>query len=39
MISGPRILLTLLGLLTVARSAHAECAWVLWVEAPAGSDH
>jgi len=27
-----RILLALLGLLVLATSAHAECAWVLWDE-------
>jgi hypothetical protein len=35
----PRILLALLSLLTLATSAHAECAWALWVNpkfAPTG---
>ena len=33
----PRILLALLCLLALATSA-AECAWVLWVEEPVGSN-
>jgi hypothetical protein len=33
-----RSLLATLGLLTLATSAFAEGAWVLWVEAPTGSD-
>ena len=33
----PRIPLTTLGLLALATSA-AECAWVLWVEEPVGSN-
>jgi hypothetical protein len=36
---GARILVSsLLCLLTFATSASAKCAWVLWVESPAGSD-
>jgi hypothetical protein len=36
---GPaRVLLALLCLLTLTTAASAECAWVLWVEAPTGSD-
>ncbi len=34
----PRILLALVGLLIPVTSAAAERMWVLWVEAPAGSD-
>jgi len=33
------VLVALLCLLTLATSAYAECAWVLWVESPAGSYH
>jgi hypothetical protein len=33
-----RVLLATLGLLALAASAFADCAWVLWVEAPTGSD-
>ena len=29
----PRVLLAVSCLLTLATSAHAECAWVLWVHA------
>jgi hypothetical protein len=32
-----RLLLATLCLLTLATSAHAGCAWVLWVETPGGS--
>ena len=32
------ILASLLLLLVNASVAHAECAWMLWVEAPAGSN-
>lgn len=35
----PRIVVALLcSGLTFVSSAHAECPWVLWVEAPVGSD-
>lgn len=33
-----RVLHTTLTMLTFATSAHTECAWVLWVETPTGSD-
>lgn len=33
-----RIVVAGLGLLSFATSASAECPWVLWVEAPVGSD-
>ena len=33
-----KALLAVLTLLTFATSASAECAWVLWVEAPTGSN-
>lgn len=36
MISGSRILLSLLGLLTFTSVAHAECAWVLWIQQSLG---
>ncbi len=32
-------ILTACGLLAFASSPAAECAWVLWVETPTGSDH
>ena len=32
------IVLALVSLLALATSAYAECAWVLWVETPTGSD-
>jgi hypothetical protein len=33
-----RVLITVVCSLMFTTSAHAECAWVLWVEAPTGSD-
>jgi hypothetical protein len=33
-----RVLLALLCLLAIAAPAQAECVWLLWVEAPLGSD-
>jgi hypothetical protein len=32
------VVVALFCLSVLAASAHAECAWVLWVEAPLGSD-
>ena len=38
MVGSARVLLALLCLLPLTTAASVECAWVLWVEAPTGSD-